>query len=439
MYQQYSRTGWFGAIAILFIYTNAYAISYFDPYKLAENSITETISENHDIIERLEVYGQQAKELREKIEPAVGPSRSVVEHKDFLTTGATTLKIKGGAIIVESVYLIAQQILIIDEELGKISTSSDLSMEFARLIESDSYLGKDEHKTIMAHVNETKSGLLDAHDELQTLSERLRTLFSNPNYKKIRISLCIIPELCNALQAWEGLPGNLDQTLEKLDSDINTLEIINSKYDDLAARDKGLTSFLLRPLSQWIISSKIVLFTFLIFLTGGIYGVVRTPSTRQSWSNWISKSKNAITGKLKYQVYPNGFSKPTSLIINEKSSKVKNNHCTMLSLTRSEKNRQKQALLVCNFPGGERYILGVPDTGNLTIGSNTIDDVFTSSSGSAKSQVMLKHAITVFYLEVLDCSFPTKLNGQIITGGRKLNTGDVIALGNLSAVYLENK
>ena len=96
-------------------------------------------------------------------------------------------------------------------------------------------------------------------------------------------------------------------------------------------------------------------------------------------------------------------------------------------------------MLVCNFPESERYIVGVPDTGNLTIGCNSIDDVLTSSSGSAKSQLMLKRAITVFYLEVLDRSFPTKLNGQIITGGRKLNTGDIITVGNLSAVYLENK
>ena len=87
---------------------------------------------------------------------------------------------------------------------------------------------------------------------------------------------------------------------------------------------------------------------------------------------------------------------------------------------------------LCDFADGSRELIRLPGVGKATIGCGSTDDIRTSAETSAVSQVVIKRARTFYYLDVLDSTFPTLLNGQSVTTSRKLGQSDQITVGGTS-------
>ena len=87
---------------------------------------------------------------------------------------------------------------------------------------------------------------------------------------------------------------------------------------------------------------------------------------------------------------------------------------------------------VCHFSDGRREFVDLPKNNKVTIGSHAMVDIHTQPDESVDFQVTIKKARNIYYLDVLDPTFPTRLNSQIITQSRKLNDGDIIEVGDVS-------
>lgn len=86
----------------------------------------------------------------------------------------------------------------------------------------------------------------------------------------------------------------------------------------------------------------------------------------------------------------------------------------------------------CDFMDGRHEVIGLPETETATIGCGSTDDILTSPDRSTVSQAVVKRAKKFYYLDVLDTTFPTTLNRQLITKARKLSPGDTITVGDVS-------
>lgn len=70
------------------------------------------------------------------------------------------------------------------------------------------------------------------------------------------------------------------------------------------------------------------------------------------------------------------------------------------------------------WPDGVQDKQDLPNDGELTIGN-----------------IIIRRARVRYYLERLDNAFPALLNGQIISGARTLNDGDVLQIGEMQTVF----
>jgi len=100
----------------------------------------------------------------------------------------------------------------------------------------------------------------------------------------------------------------------------------------------------------------------------------------------------------------------------------------------SSAERKQHFAFMCKFVDGRQEVIDWSGTEKISIGSGPGDNIQTSPAMSTKSQVVVRRGKNLVYLDVMDTTFPTKFNEQMITNSRRLNLGDVIKVGDAAIV-----
>ncbi len=459
MYHWLMRTGRFWAIMVLISLAFAYGIQWFQPYHVAENQMTRVILNNQGIEARLEIYGQTALKWREQIRPAVDASRAAILIFDLIKKSIgwenflnLAGEVSGRRYFLNTIDNVARDLVKLDETLERVSIATKSSSGFSRMIDQNFYLEKEDLQQIYNDNSGLILGLIETEIALGNISNYIKEIFEISGWSDLLTSLDgwsnndvlgtkdLFSATSRCIQAWEELPAILDQLRSSIRSDAIALGKVIFWFG-FAKTSETIIDFLpIRSLSTWIIERQPLFLTaFVACVAVSIGGWVGAFAVRQAWWHGVTKSRRVVVDQKPQPVFhpasPSRQSqKPTKHIV-----QVKIENRGQPAISTLGKQGYHQAVLVCHWLDGRTHTLNLPDVGRVTIGSDPADDVQTKPGTSSKTQAIIKFGKVSYFLEVLDTNFPTKLNEQIISGARKINSSDTIRIGDLTAVVVYSK
>jgi len=455
MYKWLFRTGRNLAILIILTVLVAQGISRFDSYRFAEDKITSILQSNPGFEDQLIAYSDVASQWKDFVKPEIAqsiinlgidPLKSLEVWDDLLKLAGT---VPGGRAFLENVDKLTHTIVSLTESLDKVAQAPTTAADFRSLRNKDNFLGRERLRQIYDNSSSLAEGLNGVSQGLRTASDYIRKVTDTPQrpeiLKKLDEARAFAPpgvlqdlsdDLYRGIEAWSEMPNILDSIQEKIDADVKTLNSIRSWYKFAEIVDTALDYLYIRSMAEWINSRLGVLLEILTICiavsVGGLAGSFCIEQVR--WRR-LTRPKIVVVDRGSKSKISRQSDKPRTRRPSKKIQRTQQEQPTAVNVLNIT-HEGEQISIMCNWANGRRETLQLPHTGKVTVGSSPTDEVQTNKSTSAKSQVLIKRGRTRYYLEVLDNTFPTILNGQLIVDARSVKNGDVLQVGDVIAVFL---
>lgn len=459
MYDWLYKTGCRAALALVVILVLAQCVAVFDPYELAEDKISSAMQSYPDIETRLNSCALKAQQWQTnpvlKIGAAVAGSIDTIRAYDWWQPllDAAELGPIGTRLLLETIDRGSHNLLFLEQAFGRVGGASTVASDISRLRNATTQLGQPGmarlHKGCydvcmgLDYIAETLGSVsqpVRAVSELKLLPDiltGLRELQSSVLW--ISGGILDVDELCNRIEAFIELPDMIDQMQQEIAADARTMDevlaTVRHWYGLAESAEYVLTTLHIRDLSDSVNENSTewsgILF---VCVVGAAVGAVGRSSTRRARpSDAASRDASPMRGATS----EDDAHETTEAVTAGPRRAIQvapTRHSRFVDVT-GVSPEARRASVVCTWDDGRRERLLLPRDGKFTIGSSPADDVRTDPDRSERFQVMIRRARVRYYLEVLDVSKPTKVNGQTATGARSLTKADVVRVGDVRLVF----
>jgi hypothetical protein len=396
-----------------------YSAHEIDPYRLADDHIAADLQANLGLAERLVSYGNNARQLQQLLHLEIAQKLArlidtLQHYKQWDLILQKVSAIQGADILLNDVNATAHKLADLASALDKVvHTPSVTPLDFTVQARSQS----NQTKVTPELLTNIITGLDDQTRLLADLSNDIQKFLDLPLIDTIPRILDLvrgipIPQVSDladnvqqGIQVWKDLPDQIHNVRSVIKPDITALQDI-LLWQQLA-RDLDYRLTHVRYFASWASVHSYEFFTiFIIGLAAACGGWIGSKLVN------ISREHAAQRPKIVYAPTPQPQPEQLPTVLARHS-------------------------LICTWASGRCSTLTLPLEGKITLGSSAGDDVQTHLSNSVRSQVQVRRGRSFYYLEVLDCTFPTLLNQrQVFSGARRLQVRDSIQIGDVTAVYL---
>ena len=432
MYHWLYKSGKRVAIFIVIILALTQSLSRCNPYNIAENQISTTLDSNPYVYENLTNYGNTSQEWEEKLEVAVLFAHVIVPAiegaKQFnllILVANTPIK----QMLVENLDAVARKLIELDSSLENVSKGTAIVSNFNRLQDSTFYLEQEKIVQICQNNADVSMGLTKISTDIQDISNLIRQVtqseFLHSILDMLKYYRLVNPtEVDEGLAAWQVLPDTIDTIPVQIGNDVSTLNSIQNWCQFAEVSDSMLHRFPLPEATKWVNSRlDIFLAVLIISIAIAIGGWVGTSGLDHARWRGLAHPKVTVAGTDTKKDERN------RIIPNPQNARV------ITEVPAAQSAGFREASLICNWIDGRRETLILPQDGKFTIRCNSTDDLNASAS-TIISQIIIRRARTSYFLQITDTRSPIKINGQIIAGAKALTNGDVIIIGDVTAVFL---
>lgn len=453
MYKRLSNWGMRLGILLVCLVLAAVGINHYDPYTNARKSMAQKLDTSPGIQDRMKFYGQQALEWKTTLQPAFDTAQFVNSLTDGMQNTqacaaiffGSTAQINGCRFWVDSLDQVAYELVDLDQALTQAAQAISVSQDIDILIDENYQAGKAELIRSYQNRNQAIAGLEDIDLRLIKISAIIQSVMESSLTQEIssladtwvQMGIPGAESIRSTINIYADLPGVIQPIQIQISADLSILKNIQTDFTDAERQEAFFNTIGLGAISK-IVIENLEYFLVALFICFGLFivGIIGPYTVTPTYPRRSAKPRSM-------PVYEKTINRPAQVRVEKRKPAALPASPASIAKTSQVLPQQKngpssetQPYLLCKWDDGRRSKIPLAANSPTTIGSAPGNNIQTAAGRTAQSQIRIQHGRKTYYLEVLTDSYPTVINSQIILSARQVDGGDIIQIGDLTAVVV---
>ena len=438
-------------ILVVLIITFALVVDWFDPWAFAASRVRAELTDNPDLERHLQEYGIVARSARDWLVVPVSCAQLVVVTVDSalgeaLWEEALSLagEKPGGRALLETINTLSHDLVELDREIAGVVRLSATAQDLVNLREgttpspealeaigtrcregTNCLVAIDQRVVSAAEDIERLEDLQASQNILATLDE-WRAVWMWPFNRLVDLA-------SEGVSSWFGLDDRLRSLHGILSRDIQTLTCISHWITAAQITETVLTAIRVRELASWVLERQSIFLSLLVLFLA-LWAGLRTGDFLAERARWRALTRRGETKIVIVQ--PRRQEHPVGAEPRERrraSPSLSRHSPASQSIARP----RLQGALILIRPDGTRQTFPLPAEGKITVGRGEANEIVIAEPSVVEYHLMVGAARSSYFVQPLSNLASVLLNGQPITGARRLQHGDTLHIGSYRLTFLQ--
>ena len=269
--------------------------------------------------------------------------------------------------------------------------------------------------------------------KIEALEASQSTLTTLDEWRALSILSPFVDSVYEGINSWFDIADQLDELHTILSPDIQTLSRISNWITAAQTTETVLVAMRIRELAGWVLERQSIFLSLLVLFLALWVGL-RTGDLLAERARWRALTRRGETKIVVVQ--PRGQKRSVEPEPRERrraSPSLPRHSPASQSIARP----RLQGALILIRSDGTRQTFPLPAEGKITVGRGEANEVVIAEPGVIEYHLMVGAARSSYFVQPLSNLASVLLNGQPITGARRLQHGDTLHIGAYRLTFLQ--